>query len=184
MSLSLIHIFHHDDDFGEHGLTERPDGVHDLARMAGVALANGDQHQIVKDGLDREMNVNQFRNLHAHGRQEDALDGLAHPCVFHGRLADDGGGVDGILAMGDAGEMEDRVVLGEGVETGVVAKGAFAAQFAQFDVAFEYDFSVGGNLEIDGFALDDFDGLAAQEAGDEILLDLGRSCLLYTSRCV
>ena len=57
----------------------------------------------------------------------------------------------------------------------MIAKGAFAAQFAQLDVAFEDDFSVGGNLEIDGFALDDFDGLAAQEAGDEILLDLGRS---------
>ena len=30
-----------DDDFGEHGLAERPDGVHDLARMAGITLANG-----------------------------------------------------------------------------------------------------------------------------------------------
>jgi hypothetical protein len=121
------------------------------------------------------MNVNQFRNLHAHGRQEDALDGLAHPCVLHGRLTDDGGCVDGIFAMGDAGEMEDRVIVGEGVEAGVVAKGAFAAQFAELDVAFEDDFSVSGNLEINGFALDDFDRLAAQETGDEILFDLGRS---------
>ncbi len=76
--------------------------------------------------------------------------------------------------MGDAGEVEDRVLVGHGVEAGVVAEGAFAAQFAEFDVAFEDDFGVGGDFEIDGFALDDFDGLAAQEAGDHELLDLGR----------
>ncbi len=112
--------------------------------------------------------------VHAHGGQEDALDGLAHPGVFHGRLADDGRGVDGVLAVGDAGEMEDGVVVGEGVEAGVVAEGALGAEFAQLDVAFEDDFGVGGDLEIDGLALDDFDGLAAQEAGDQVLLDLGR----------
>jgi hypothetical protein len=76
--------------------------------------------------------------------------------------------------MGDAGEMEDGVLVGEGVEAGVVAEGALGAELAQFDVAFEDDFSVGGDLEIDGFALDDFDGGAAQEAGDEVLLDFGR----------
>ncbi len=60
--------------------------------------------------------------------------------------------------MGDAGEVKDGVLVGEGVEAGVVAEGAFGAQFAQFDVAFEDDFGAGGDLEIDGFALDDFDG--------------------------
>jgi len=61
--------------------------------------------------------------------------------------------------VGDAGEVEDRVVVGEGVEAGVVAEGAFAAEFAEFDVALEDDFGVGGDFEVDGFALDDFDGL-------------------------
>ncbi len=60
---------------------------------------------------------------------------------------------------------------GHGVEAGVVAEGAFAAQFAEFDVAFEDDFGVGGDFKVDGLALDDFDGLAAQEAGDHELLD-------------
>ena len=60
------------------------------------------------------------------------------------------------------------------VEAGVVAEGAFGAQLAQLDVAFENDLGVGGHFEIDGFAFDDFDGLAAQEAGDEEFFDLGR----------
>ncbi len=120
------------------------------------------------------MDVDDFGDGHLHGGEEDALDGLAHPCVFHGRLADDGGGVDGVFAVGDAGEVEDRVIVGEGVEAGVVAEGAFAAQFAQFDVAFEDDFGVGGDFKIDGFAFDDFDRLAAQETGDEEFLHLRR----------
>src|ERR1035437_1311278 len=128
----------------------------------------------MKDGFDGEMDVGNFGDGHAHGGEEDALDGLAHPSVLHGRLADDGGGVDGVLAMGDAGEMEDGVLVGEGVEAGVVAKGPFGPQLAQLDVAFEDDCGVGGNLEIDGFALNDFDGGASQEAGDEILFDFGR----------
>ena len=147
-----------DDDFGEHGLAEGPDGVHDLARVAGITFADGDEHEVVEDGFDGEMDVDDFRDGDAHGGEEDALDGLAHPCVFHGRSANDGGGVDGVAAMGDAGEMEDGVLVGEGVEAGVVAEGALGAELAQLDVAFEDDFGAGGDLEIDGFALDDFDG--------------------------
>ncbi len=51
-----------DDDFGEHGLAEGPDGVHDLARVAGITFADGDQHEVVEDGFDGEVNVNDFRD--------------------------------------------------------------------------------------------------------------------------
>ena len=172
--LHVAVLVHHDDALGEHGLAQRPDGVHHLARVAGVALADGNQHQVVEDAFDGQMNVHDLGDGHLHGGQEDALHGLAHPCVFHGRLADDGGGVDGVLAMRDAGEVEDRVLVGQGVEAGVVAEGAFAAQLAQFDVAFEDDLGVGGDFQIDGLALDDLDRLAAQETGDQELLDLRR----------
>ena len=148
--------------------------VHDLARVAGIALADRDDHQVVKDGLDRQMDVDQFRDGHLHRGQKDALDGLAHPRVFHGRLADDGRGVDGVLAMRDAGEMEDRVLVLERVEAGVVAEGAFGAQLAQLDVAFENDFRVGRNFKVDGLAFDNLNGLAAQESCDQKLFDLGR----------
>jgi hypothetical protein len=70
--------------------------------------------------------------------------------------------------------MEDGVIVGEGIETGVVAEGAFAAQFAQLDVAFEDDLGVGGNFEIDGFAFDDLHRLAAQETGDQVFFHLRR----------
>jgi hypothetical protein len=56
----------------------------------------------------------------------------------------------------------------------VVAEGAFGAELAERDVAFEDVLGVGGDFEVDGLALDQLDGLAAEEAGDEVLLDLGR----------
>jgi hypothetical protein len=80
--------------------------------VACVALADGNDHEVVKDGFDGEIDVDNFGEGEAEEREEDALDGLAHPGVFLGRLADDGGGVDGVAAVGDAGEVEDGVVLG------------------------------------------------------------------------
>ena len=62
--------------------------------------------------------------------------------------------------MGDAGDVEDGVVLGGGVEAGVVAEGAFGAQLVEGDVAFENDFGVGGNFEVDGLALHQLDAAA------------------------
>jgi len=76
------------------------------------------------------MDVDDFGDLQAHGGEKNALDGLAHPCVFHGRFADDGSGVNRVLAMRDAGEVEDGVLVGQGVEAGVVAEGAFTTEFA------------------------------------------------------
>ncbi len=82
--------------------------------------------------------------------------------------------VDGVFAMGDAGEVEDGIKIFERVEAGVVAEGAFGAEFVEVDVAFENDFGGGGNFEIDGLALHQLDRLLAQESGDEIFLDVRR----------
>ena len=90
------------------------------------------------------------------------------------RLADDGGRVDGIFAVRDAGDVEDGIEIFERIEAGVVAEGAFGAEFVEMDVAFENDLRCGGNFEVNGLALHQFDGLLAQESGDEIFLDIGR----------
>ncbi len=112
--------------------------------------------------------------LQAHQGQEDALDGLAHEVVLHGGRADDGGRVDGVLALRDAGDVEDGVLVFERVVAGVIAEGAFRALFAQFHIAFEYDLRVGRHLQVAGFALDHLDRLAAQEPGDHHLVQIRR----------
>ena len=79
--------------------------------MTWVRLADGDDHQVVKHAFNRQVHIHDFRQREPHQRQEDALHGLAHPCVFHGRLADYGGGIDRVLAMGDARNVKDRVLI-------------------------------------------------------------------------
>ena len=84
----------------------------------------------MKDTLGRQIDVDDLRDGELHQRQKDALDGLDHPRIFHRRLADDGGRVDGIPAVRDAGDVEDGVFVFHGVEAGLVAEGTFRAQFA------------------------------------------------------
>ena len=169
-----VAVFVDDDDaLGEHGLAHGPDAGHDLAGVAGVGLADTDDHEVVEDSLGGEIDVDDLRHGELHEGKEDALDGLAHPGVFHGGLADDGCGVDGVFAVGDAGEMEDGVVVLHGVEAGVIAEGALGAEFAEVDEAFEDVLGVGGDFKVDRLGLDEFEGFLAEEAGDEVLLDLG-----------
>ena len=56
----------------------------------------------------------------------------------------------------------------------MIAEGAFGAEFVEIDVAFEDDLGVGGNFQIDGLALHQFDRLLAQESGDDEFFDIGR----------
>src|SRR5207248_4093601 len=108
----------------------------------------GDQHQVVKNPLHRQVDIHQLGDGDAHQRQKNALHRFAHPAVLHGRLAHDGGGVNGIAAMGDAGEVKYRILIGQRIKSGVVAERAFAAQLVELDVAFEDDFCVGGDFEV------------------------------------
>ena len=69
------------------------------------------------------------------------------------RLAYDGRGVDRILSMRDTGYVEDGVFVFERVEAGVIAERALGAQFVQIDVAFEDDFGIGWDFELNRLAL-------------------------------
>ena len=76
--------------------------------------------------------------------------------------------------MRDAGEVKDRIIVVERIEARMIAERPFAAQFAQFDVAFEHDLGLCGHLDVDGFALHHLDRLRAKEAGDHHLIEIGR----------
>jgi hypothetical protein len=161
---NILHVYvfiHYNDAFGEHGLAQRPDAAHDFACVSGVGLADGDDHQVVKDAFHRQVHVHDFGQREAHERQEDALHGLAHPGVFHGRLADDGGGINRVLAVGDARNVKDRVLIFQRIESGVVAERAFSMQFVELDVTFKNDLRRRRNFQIDGLTLDQFDRLLA-----------------------
>src|ERR1019366_1850737 len=96
--------------------------------------------------FDRQVHIDNLRDGQLHQRQEDALDGFAHPRVFHRRLSYDGGRVDRVLAVRDAGDVKHRVEVLQGVEAGVIAEGALHLELVQLDVTFEDDLRIRGNF--------------------------------------
>ena len=169
-----VHVFiHHDNALGKHRLSQRPNRIHHLARLAWVRLLDGNDHQVVKYAFQRQVDVREFGNRKLHQRQEDSFDCLAHPTIFHGRLADNRRGIDGILAMRDAGHVEDRVLVLQGVKPGVISKGTLRAQLVQMNVSFEDDFGGGRNFQVQGFAFHQLDRLLPQEPRNQVFLDIG-----------
>ena len=114
-----------DDEFGEGHLAGAPDGVHDAAGVVGVFLVDFDEDAVVEYSEDGEAVVEDVGDQGSQEREEDSFGGFAEEVVFHGGFADDGGGVDGIFSVGDGGDVKGGKVVGEGVEAGVVAEGAF-----------------------------------------------------------
>ena len=169
-----VHVLvDHNNELGEAHLTGTPDGMHDPAGLHGVLLPDFHKHAVVEGAGKRQVVIDDVGHDGFQQWQENALGGFAEVVVFHGGLADDGGGVDGILAVGDGGDVEGGVFVGEGVEAGVVAEGALQELFGGVDVAFDDDFRVGGDFEGDGFAGDELDAAAVEEASEEVLFDAG-----------
>ncbi|OPZ81423.1 MAG: hypothetical protein BWY76_03038 [bacterium ADurb.Bin429] len=148
--------------------------MHHLARMAGKLFFDGDDGQVVKDAGDGQVQVHDLRQHHLHQRQEEALGDFAQVTILHRRPADDSGGVDGIFPMRDGGDMEDGVVVRQRVVSGVVAERSFPAALAGVHVALDDEISVGGHLQVVRQALHHLHRLAAQEAGEDHLVNAFR----------
>src|SRR5581483_9822144 len=135
-----IHILiHHDNALREHRLSQTPDGVHYLTRVARIRLADGHQHQVMKDALSRHGDVADLGNLETHQRQKDALNGLSHIEILHRRRTDYGAHIDRILTLRHASYMEHGVLIFERIEARVISKRPFRAQLTELHVAFEHD---------------------------------------------
>jgi len=78
----------------------------------------------------------------------------------------------GSLRLGDAGQMEDWIFVGQRIESGVVAEGALGAQLVKLYKTLEDDLGAGRNLEIHGFTFHQLDRRLPQEAGNHVLLDV------------
>ncbi len=123
-----VHVpIHHHDHLGEHGLSRPPDGVHHLPGMARVLLIDGHDHQIMEDPLERHVEVHHLGELFFHQGEEEAFDRRPHKAILLDRLAHDDGLVDGTPPVGDTGQVEDRKLVREGIEAGMIAERPFDA---------------------------------------------------------
>src|SRR5579863_3523954 len=112
----------------------------------------------MEDAFGGEGEIDELGEGEFEDGEEELHGGAADVEVFHGGHADDGGGVDGVPAVGDGGDVENWVGRGQSVVAGVVAEGAFFAEgFGGVDVAFDDEVGIGGDFEVGGFAFDEFD---------------------------
>ena len=98
--------------------------------MAGVTLVDRDEHEIVEDPLGRKVHVDDFRQRLPDHRQEDPLARQPQVVVLHRRHADDGRQIGRAFALGDAGEVKDREIVGLRIEAGMIAERSLATAFA------------------------------------------------------
>ncbi|MDB6018182.1 MAG: hypothetical protein JWR19_2671 [Pedosphaera sp.] len=157
-----------DDVFGEHHLAHAPEAVHDFVGLHGVGFFDADEDEVVEDAFGGEGDVHDLGEVHLKDGEEEFDAGAAHIEVFHGRDADNGGGVNGVPAVGDGGDVKNGIIVGEGVVAGVVAEGAFHAEgFLGVDVAFDDEVGISRDFEVVGLAFDEFDGFFAEVTGEE-----------------
>ncbi len=165
-------VVHHDDVFGEHHLPHAPEAVHDFVGLHRVGLLDAHEDEVVEDALGRERDVHDLREVHLEDGQEELHGGGAHVEVLHRRDADDGGGIHGVPAVRDGGDVEDGIRLGQRVIAGVIAERAFVAQrFGGVDVAFDDEVGVGGHLQGVGLALHELNGFLAEITGEQELVE-------------
>ena len=121
-------MIHDNQSLGKHHLPHAPEGVHDLARMGRVFLFDRDNRQVVKNAVNRQIHIDDLRKCQPQQRQKDSLRRFADIGILHRRAADDGGRINGILFVRDAGDVKYRIVVGKRIEAGVVAERSFSAQ--------------------------------------------------------
>src|SRR5581483_12250332 len=102
---------HDDDVFGEHHLAHAPEAVHDFEGLHGIGFADAGEDEIVKDPFGGQGEIDQFGEIHFQDGEEKLDAGRADVEVLHGRNADNRGGVDGVAAARDGGQMEGGVLV-------------------------------------------------------------------------
>ena len=170
-----VHIgVDHDEALAQHHQAQTPKPVHDLLRVAGKAWLEAHDHQVVEDPLGGHIDIGDLALEQLHQRQEKALGSLAHPVIFHRRLADHRRRVDCAALVRDRRHVEHRERVRRRVEAGMVAKRPFQPVLVGIDVAFDHDLGVGRGLDVLRDALDERHRLAAQPPGQQVLVDVGR----------
>ena len=132
-----------------------PDRMDHLLAMAGIALSDLDDHVVMEHAFHGHVHVEDIGCHHLEQRQEDALRGLAEVGILLGRPADKRCRIDGILAVGDGGDVEDRVLIRLGIIARMVPERSFDPPFTRLHIPFEHELGLGRNPHIDGLALHD-----------------------------
>ncbi len=138
--------------------------------MEGVRLPYGNDDDVVEDALPGHPLVHHLRDDETQGWKEDPLRRLGQVAVLHGGPADDRGRVHGIGAMGESGDVKNRVLVFQRVVASVVAERPLDPHLLGVDIAFQHELRGRGHLDVDGPALHQVHRGALDEAGQQHLV--------------
>ena len=164
---------HHELGVGELGQST-PEGHRRPLGLAGIGLVDGDHRQLVAEGLHRQEEIDDLRDLLAQDRRVDAVEGDGEHRFLLGGSAAEGGQKHRITAVGDAVEAHQGRLLGVAVEAHVIAEGAIGQLLAGGDRALQHDLAVAGHLQVERFALHQPHPLAGIEPGEQPFTQLHR----------
>ena len=118
----------------------------------------------------RQVHIDQLRQLCLDQRHEDSLCRLAHVAILHRGFADDNCLIDGTFAVCYSGDVKNGIFVCKGVVAGVIAEGSFNAGFVRFDIPFNHDVGICGDQHIDCFARDHWHiGFAEKPCKQELI---------------
>src|SRR6266540_4099483 len=127
----------------------------------------------MKYAVDRQIHIDDFRQSYTQQWEEQSFSCFTEVAIFHGWPPDDGGRINGIISMSDAGHMKNRIIVGERVKAGVVAKRTLPTKLlGGSDVALDDDIRIGRDLDIDRDAFYQFNAFLAQKTGEQDFIDL------------
>ena len=170
--LDVYLLVHDHDHLGQHHLAQPPQSIHHFVGVAGELLVDGYEYQIVEDAFRRHVIVDHFRQYQPRERQENALCGVPQPVVFHGGASDDRGGVDRVTSHGKRRDVEYRIVVGQGIEPGVVSEGTLAYKgFSRVHVSLQHEIGLGRDLQVNRDTLYQVNRPASQKSGEDELVD-------------
>ncbi len=161
--------------------------MHDAAGLQRICLLDLDARGVVKCAEHGEVVVFDVVHKRLEQRQEEAFGCLTQVVVFLRRQTDNGCRINSFAAMCDGGDFKQRVAIGHGVETGVIAEWAFencagakrlAGAWVEADETciainetFDHDLCVCGDPERNRFGADHFYAAAIEEACEQEFRD-------------
>ena len=163
-------LVHHDDDLGVHELAEhRPQAEHHPFRVSRELLPHRDDADPVRAPLGGQVEVADLGELAAKEGDEELVHGRAEDGRLVGRAAGVGAVVDGVAAVGDALDGEDRERLDVVVVPGVVPERALRGLVPGMDGALEHDLRARRHLEIGTDGPRDLGAPAPEEPRERVL---------------
>ena len=134
-------------------------------------MLDRDHDAVVEPAFLGQVHIDDFRESEPQQGKEQALRRLAQVGVFHRSLADYGGGVHGVAAVGQRRQVKHRIIVGQRVVAGVVAERPFPPRLLEVHVPFEHELGVRRDLKATVLQLHHVHRFAAQEPGERHLVD-------------